>query len=99
MRPRRSGRRLAPAAGRPEYWAVPSEATIRRTLARLDAEALAGVLGAWLADREVKGPNPWQAVCGCLVVRIVSSYVVAALPFAYSAGCDRRCLAGANAGV
>jgi hypothetical protein len=36
----------------PEYWAVPSEATIRRTVARLNAEALAGVIGAWLADRE-----------------------------------------------
>jgi hypothetical protein len=34
---------------------VPSEATIRRTLARLDAEALAGVIGAWLADRA--GPD------------------------------------------
>jgi hypothetical protein len=31
---------------------VPSEATIRRTLARLDAEALAEVIGAWLADRD-----------------------------------------------
>jgi DDE family transposase len=48
----------------PEYWAVPSEATIRRTLARLDAEALAGVLGAWLADREVKGSPPQPAATG-----------------------------------
>jgi predicted transposase YbfD/YdcC len=31
---------------------VPCEATIRRTLARLDPEALAGVIGAWLADRD-----------------------------------------------
>jgi predicted transposase YbfD/YdcC len=30
---------------------VPTETTIRRTLARLDAEALAAVIGAWLADR------------------------------------------------
>jgi predicted transposase YbfD/YdcC len=33
-------------------WAVPTETTIRRTLARLDPEALAGVIGAWLADRD-----------------------------------------------
>jgi hypothetical protein len=31
---------------------VPAEATIRRTLGRLDAAALAGVLGAWLHDRD-----------------------------------------------
>jgi hypothetical protein len=35
----------------PDRFSVPSETTIRRTLARLDPEALAGVLGAWLADR------------------------------------------------
>jgi predicted transposase YbfD/YdcC len=39
----------------PQYWAAPSEATIRRTLARLDADALAGALGVWLADRN--GPD------------------------------------------
>jgi predicted transposase YbfD/YdcC len=33
-------------------WAVPSETTIRRTLARLNAEALAAAIGAWLADRD-----------------------------------------------
>jgi predicted transposase YbfD/YdcC len=33
-------------------WVVPSETTIRRTLARLDAEALAAAIGAWLADRD-----------------------------------------------
>jgi predicted transposase YbfD/YdcC len=33
-------------------WTVPSETTIRRTLARLDAEALAAAIGAWLADRD-----------------------------------------------
>ena len=38
----------APAAGS----AVPAEATIRRTLARLDADALAAAVGAWLADRD-----------------------------------------------
>jgi hypothetical protein len=40
------------ASGR---FSVPSEATIRRTLARLVADALAGAIGAWLADRE--GPD------------------------------------------
>ena len=39
----------------PDRWAVPAEATIRWTLARLDAEALARAIGAWLADRE--GPD------------------------------------------
>jgi hypothetical protein len=36
-------------------WTVPSETTIRRTLARLDAEALAAAIGAWLADRDRPG--------------------------------------------
>jgi predicted transposase YbfD/YdcC len=36
-------------------WAVPSETTIRRTLARLDATVLAAAIGAWLADRD--GPD------------------------------------------
>jgi len=36
----------------PDRWTVPCEATIRRTLARVDATALAAVLGAWLADRD-----------------------------------------------
>src|SRR6266511_999068 len=40
---------------RPGHLSVPSEATIRPTLARLDADALAGAIGAWLADRE--GPD------------------------------------------
>jgi predicted transposase YbfD/YdcC len=35
----------------PGHWSVPAEATIRRTLARLDPQLLAGVVGAWLADR------------------------------------------------
>jgi hypothetical protein len=39
----------------PAHWVVPCEATIRRTLARLDPEALAGVIGAWLADRDHPG--------------------------------------------
>jgi hypothetical protein len=43
------GARRDPLSGR---WAVPAEATIRRTLARLDAEALAAALGAWLSDRD-----------------------------------------------
>ncbi|HEY4790078.1 MAG TPA: ISAs1 family transposase, partial [Actinomycetes bacterium] len=33
-------------------WGVPTETTIRRTLARVDPEALAAAIGAWLADRD-----------------------------------------------
>jgi hypothetical protein len=40
----------------PGFWSVPAEATIRRTLARLDPEALAAAIGAWLTDRSPK-PN------------------------------------------
>jgi predicted transposase YbfD/YdcC len=40
----------------PGHFTVPAEATIRRTLARLDADALAAAVGAWLADREPSGP-------------------------------------------
>ena len=36
----------------PDHLAVPAEATIRRTLARLDPGALAGAVGAWLADQD-----------------------------------------------
>jgi hypothetical protein len=36
----------------PGHFAVPAEATIRRTLSRLDADALAAAVGAWLADQE-----------------------------------------------
>ncbi len=39
----------------PDHWAVPAETTIRRTLARLDADALAAAVGAWLADRQRHG--------------------------------------------
>jgi hypothetical protein len=39
----------------PGHFAVPAEATIRRTLARLDADALAAAVGAWLADRVGSG--------------------------------------------
>jgi predicted transposase YbfD/YdcC len=45
------GARRNPLTGR-WVWTVPTEATIRRTLARLDAEALAAAIGAWLADRD-----------------------------------------------
>jgi DDE_Tnp_1-associated/Transposase DDE domain len=52
----------------PDHLAVPAEATIRRTLARLDADALAAAVGAWLADRdrERERPRPaasrWRAI-------------------------------------
>jgi hypothetical protein len=36
----------------PGHCSVPAEATIRRTLARLDTDALASAIGAWLADQE-----------------------------------------------
>lgn len=36
----------------PGHFAVPAEATIRRTLSRMDADTLAGVIGVWLADRQ-----------------------------------------------
>jgi predicted transposase YbfD/YdcC len=39
----------------PDRWVVPAEATIRRTLARVDPTALAAVIGAWLADRNRPG--------------------------------------------
>ena len=37
---------------RPDHYSVPAEATIRRTLSRLDADAVATAIGAWLADRD-----------------------------------------------
>jgi hypothetical protein len=50
----------------PDHLAVPAEATIRRTLSRLDADALAAAVGAWPADRERDRPRPaasrWRAV-------------------------------------
>jgi hypothetical protein len=54
------GRRRTPAGpGRtrrpprwPDHYSVPAETTIRRTLGRLDADALASAIGAWLADQE-----------------------------------------------
>jgi predicted transposase YbfD/YdcC len=50
----------------PDHWAVPTEATIRRTLGRLDAQAMAAVVGAWLCDRDRHNRQPQrrrQAVC------------------------------------
>jgi len=51
----------------PDRWVVPAEATIRRTLARVDPTALAAVIGAWLADRDRPGrpgqqQQRWRAV-------------------------------------
>jgi predicted transposase YbfD/YdcC len=42
----------------PGHFAVPAEATIRRTLSRLDADALAAAVGAWLAERDRRHPRP-----------------------------------------
>jgi predicted transposase YbfD/YdcC len=36
----------------PDRWVVPAEATIRRTLGRVDPTALAAVIGAWLSDHD-----------------------------------------------
>jgi hypothetical protein len=46
----------------PDRWVVPAEATIRRTLARVDPTALAAVLGTWLADRDCRAPQQRRAV-------------------------------------
>jgi predicted transposase YbfD/YdcC len=46
----------------PGHFAVPAEATIRRTLARLDADALAGAIGAWLTDRDRAAVVAWAGV-------------------------------------
>jgi predicted transposase YbfD/YdcC len=40
----------------PGHFTVPAESTIRRTLARLDPDALAGAIGGWLADRQRLSP-------------------------------------------
>ena len=36
----------------PNHWAVPAETTIRKTLTRLDPDALTTAIGAWLSDRD-----------------------------------------------
>jgi predicted transposase YbfD/YdcC len=46
----------------PDRWVVPAQATIRRTLARVDPTALAAVLGTWLADRDGRAPQRRRAV-------------------------------------
>jgi hypothetical protein len=53
------GARRDPLTGQ---WAVPTEPTIRRTLARLDAEALAAAIGTWLSDRDRHGQRRRRAV-------------------------------------
>ena len=52
----------------PEHFAVPAEATIRRTLSRLDADALAAAVGAWLADRERQRERPRPAARPLFVI-------------------------------
>ena len=47
----------------PDHFAVPAEATIRRTPSRLDPDTLAGVIGAWLDDRARDRPRP-AAIAG-----------------------------------
>ena len=48
------GARRDPLTGR-WVWAVPTETTIRRTLGRVDPEALAAAIGAWFAERDQPG--------------------------------------------
>jgi hypothetical protein len=36
----------------PDHYSVPAETTIRRALGRLDPQALATAIGAWLGDRD-----------------------------------------------
>jgi predicted transposase YbfD/YdcC len=40
-------------------WQPPGEATVRRVLARVDPDALDGVIGRWLADQQPP-PTPWS---------------------------------------
>jgi predicted transposase YbfD/YdcC len=49
----------------PGHCSVPAEATIRRTLSRLDADVLAGTIGAWMADRDRHRnlDRPGPAIC------------------------------------
>lgn len=46
-------------------WALPSETTVRRLLARIDGDALDQAVGCWLADRARRRPSfggwPWTA--------------------------------------
>src|SRR6266496_1261385 len=54
------GRRRGPCRrprDHPDHYSVPAEATLRRTLSRLDADALATAIGAWLADRDHRQPR------------------------------------------
>ncbi|MFJ9005530.1 transposase family protein [Streptomyces canus] len=56
----RLGARRCPLSG---TLPVPCETTIRRTLARLDADALDRAVGAWLTDRRIQpGPRARRAV-------------------------------------
>jgi hypothetical protein len=57
----------------PDHYSVPAETTIRRALGRLDPQALATAIGAWLGDRnrlqqgrqaiavDDRTPEPWAA--------------------------------------
>jgi hypothetical protein len=53
------GARRDPLTG---CWTVPTDTTIRRTLARLDPETFAAVVGAMLADRDQPGQRRRPAV-------------------------------------
>jgi hypothetical protein len=43
---------LGARRGSPDHYSVPAETTLRRALGRLDPQALATAIGAWLGDRD-----------------------------------------------
>jgi hypothetical protein len=51
-------RGLARGRTQPTAWQPPGEATVRRVLARIDADRLDRTIGAWLADQQPPPANP-----------------------------------------
>jgi pimeloyl-ACP methyl ester carboxylesterase len=51
-------RGLARGRTQPTAWQPPGEATVRRVLARIDADSLDRTIGAWLADQQPPPANP-----------------------------------------
>jgi hypothetical protein len=68
--------------------AVPAEATIRRTLARLDADALAGTIGAWLADPDRRNAAPGRRAVAVDGKTLRGARTQAVMPAAAPAGGD-----------
>jgi hypothetical protein len=84
-RDRRMGRRypqpvravLGARRDAPDHWAVPAETTIRRTLSRLDSQALATAIGAWLCDRDRLQRQRRRAIAS-MAIRCVAPNTTAA---------------------